>query len=54
MFVVKPAYSKLAKYSLCISCAVSLELQKGQFLMIFAGYDVLNTCAMIHGVHMSP
>ena len=53
MFVVKAAYSKLAKYSLLISCAVSLVLQKGQFLMIFAGYDVLSTCAVVHGMHMS-
>ena len=51
-FVLKPAYSRLAKYSLLISCVVRLVLQKGQFLMIFAGYVALKMKAIIHGMQM--
>ena len=53
MFVLKPAYSRLAKYSLLISCVVSLVLQKGQFLMIFAGYEALKMKAIMHGMQMN-
>ena len=52
-FVLKPAYSRLAKYSLLISCVVRLVLQKGQFLMILAGEDALSTYAMTYGMHMN-
>ena len=52
MLVPKFAYSKLAKYNDLVNCVVKVTLQKGQFLMIFAGYVALKMKAIIHGMQM--
>ena len=46
------AYSKLAKYSDFLSSAGNAALQKGQFLIIFAGYIACNMNAIVHGMHV--
>ena len=52
LLIPKFAYSKLAKYSHLVNCVVKVTLQKGQFLMIFAGYEALKMKAIIHGMQM--
>ena len=52
IFIPKLAYSKLAKYSDLVNCVVKVTLQKGKFLMIFAGYVALKMKAIIHGMQM--
>ena len=52
LFIPKFAYSKLAKYNDLVNCVVNVLLQKGQFLMIFAGYVALKMKAIIHGMQM--
>ena len=52
LFIPKFAYSKLAKYNDLVNCVVNVMLQKGQFLMIFAGYVALKMKAIIHGMQM--